>query len=75
MSNRYWVRFCSPGHDARPVKVPVPCQWWCSGHGEDNSVICAIVRATSNEPWMALRTCCVCRKINYVAAAVLAGGR
>ena len=54
MSTRYWIRFYSPGSDPRPVSVPAPCQWWCSGYGENDSVVCAIVRSVSGDPWRAL---------------------
>lgn len=44
----YWVRFISPGQDPRPLTVPAPCEWWCSGHGPNDSVICALVRCVDD---------------------------
>lgn len=61
MTKRYWTRFHSPGGDPRPVKVPAPCQWWCSGYGENDSTICAVVLLPSEKtpddvcPWEALK--------------------
>lgn len=52
---RYWARFTSPGSDARPITVPAPCQWWCSGYdSSDNAIICALVESETDEPWAAL---------------------
>lgn len=54
---RYWMRFFSPGADARPVTVPAPCEWWCSGmSSEGESVICALVTCEEGSlpPWNAL---------------------
>lgn len=40
---RYWIRFVSPGSDARPVKVPSPVEWWHSGYtSDDDAVIVAL---------------------------------
>lgn len=55
MSKRYWVRFFSPGSDPRPLTVPAPYQWWCSGYSSDGAaVICAVVRASAEDFWPAL---------------------
>lgn len=54
-AKRYWTRFISPGADARPVIVPAPCQWWCSGTtSDDDSVVCALVLSESGDPFAAL---------------------
>jgi hypothetical protein len=51
---RYWVSWCQPGEDYRPLTCP-PNEsvlgWWCSGeYGDDEETIhtlCALIRAGS----------------------------
>lgn len=54
MMSLYWMRFYSPGTDCRPITVPAPCQWWCSGTTDTSTIICAIVRSNGEPPWNAL---------------------
>jgi hypothetical protein len=53
-----WIRFFSPGSDPRPVLVPAPCEWWCSGYtADDRSIICALIRVRGDSvPWGELET-------------------
>ena len=45
----YWMRFFIPGDDPRPMTVPAPCEWWCSGSSENHSTVCALV-VTDDDP-------------------------
>ncbi len=51
-----WIRFYSPGEDPRPMTVPAPVEWWCSGYSSDGrSVICAIAIHDGDEtPWQVI---------------------
>lgn len=48
---RFWVRWSSPSPDPRPMKVPAPCVWWCTGHDLDEtySIICGVVDAATEQ--------------------------
>lgn len=41
-----WVRarFDADLSDPRPVKVPAPGPWWCTGYGESYSTVVAYLR-------------------------------
>ena len=39
-----WARFRANLEDYRPVTVPPPGPWWCTGYGDDYAVIVAYVR-------------------------------
>jgi len=41
-----WVRarFDADLNDPRPVKVPAPGPWWCTGYGETYSTVVAYLR-------------------------------
>ena len=55
MAKTYWVRFISPDSDPRPINVPAPCQWWCSGYQDNTAIICALVQSeTGNNIWSSL---------------------
>jgi len=45
----YWMRFYIPGGDPRPMTVPPPCEWWCSGSSETHSAVCALL-VTDDSP-------------------------
>ena len=49
MANTYWIRFISPDSDPRPITVPAPCQWWCSGYQDDKAIICALAISISED--------------------------
>lgn len=42
---KWWVRWYVPGTDSRPVSVPTPVEWWCSGYSDTHSINCGIVYA------------------------------
>lgn len=48
----YWISFIQPTEDYRPMTHPPNEQilgWWCSGYdSDDNPVLCALVRASSD---------------------------
>lgn len=41
-----WIRarFCANLDDYRPVKWPPPGPYWCSGYGDDYSIVVAYVK-------------------------------
>jgi hypothetical protein len=48
--SRYWIGWDEPTPDGdyRPLRLPVPPEikaWWCSGSGDDVSMLCAVVDA------------------------------
>jgi len=57
---RFWVRwYGGDGQgDSRPLTVPVPMTWWCSGErGDGMSVLCAVVDAPdAASAWAQVRT-------------------
>lgn len=57
MSN-YWMSWCEPGDDYRPLTLPLPAAirgWWCSGYdSDDNATLCALVKAESEDDAKAL---------------------
>ena len=47
---RYWVSWYEYEKDYRPLKDPPNAGilgWWCSGHSDTNSTLCALVQCES----------------------------
>lgn len=55
-AQKWWVRWYVPGGDSRPVTVPTPIEWWCSGYSDTHAINCGIVHAgTEAEALTAVR--------------------
>lgn len=47
---RFWISWYQPTEDYRPIKFPIPVEWWCSGERADGaSTLCAMVDALTEE--------------------------
>lgn len=56
MNNWVWCRFHANADDYRPVKFPPPGPYWCTGYGDDYSIVVAYFlkkgwRKTLKEHW------------------------
>jgi hypothetical protein len=50
--SRFWVSWYQPTEDYRPLTYPPNNHilgWWCSGHAEVGSTICAAIEAENEE--------------------------
>lgn len=53
---KYWLRFYTSSlEDFRPVTVPPPFEWWCTGTDETHAVICGLVEANEGDVLVKVR--------------------